>query len=216
MIPLEKLLQESISKHDRLCPRQVLGIRIGLAGGAALGMTVPRQDKHLLVIVETDGCFVSGVEVATGCAIRHRTLRVEDFGKVAATFVEVDTGRAVRVAPSLDIRQRAWDFAPGEERRYYAQLEGYKVMPDEDLLTIERVDLTRPIEELVSRPGVRVNCNICGEEIINERQVYLDEQMLCRACAGQAYYRPDPLTEVVPIWLEVQNIPNKLATSLPK
>ena len=190
MIPLEKLLQESISQHGRLCPRQVLGVRVGLAGGAALGMQIPSQDKHLMVIVETDGCFVSGVEVATGCAIRHRTMRVVDCGKMAATFVDVVTGRAVRVAPRLNVRQRAWDYAPSEERRYDAQLKGYQVMPVEELLSIERVSLTWPIDELISRPGLRVNCDDCGEEIINERHVYLEEQTLCRTCAGSAYYQP--------------------------
>ncbi len=189
MIPLEKLIQESVAKHGRLCPRQVLGIRVGLAGGAALDLTIPRRDKNLMVIVETDGCFVSGVEVATGCAVRHRTLRVEDFGKVAATFIEVASGQAVRVAPRLDVRQRAWEYAPGEERRYDAQLIGYQDMPDDELLMIEDVVLTQPIKKLTSRPGLRVNCDSCGEEIINERQVYLEEQTLCRSCAGSAYYQ---------------------------
>jgi formylmethanofuran dehydrogenase subunit E len=168
----------------------VLGVRIGLAGAAALGLDVPRRDKRLLVIVETDGCFVSGIEVATGAAVRHRTLRVEDYGKVAATFVDVETGRAVRVAPRLDVRSKASLYAPTEKRRYFAQLKAYQLMPDEELLTLSEVTLNTPVKTLVSRPGVRVNCVLCGEEIINERQVWLDGQWLCRACAGAGYYRP--------------------------
>jgi formylmethanofuran dehydrogenase subunit E len=189
MVPLEKLLQESISYHGRLCPRQVLGVRVGLAGVAVLGMEIPRGDKTMLVIVETDGCFVSGVEVATGCAVRHRTLRVEDLGKVAATFANITTGQAVRVAPRLDVRQRAYDYAPREDRRYYAQLQGYQVMPDDELLSIENVSLTISIDNLVSRPGLRVNCERCGEEIINEREVIQDGRILCQTCAGYAYYK---------------------------
>jgi len=190
MVPLEKLLQETISNHGRLCPRQVLGIRLGLAGASALSLEVPRQDKRLLVIVETDGCFVSGIEAATGCTVGHRTLRVEDYGKVAATFVDVETGQAWRVAPRLDVRSRAYDYAPGENRRYCAQLRGYQVMPEAELLSIESVQLSVPVADLVSRPGIRVNCDGCGEEIINQREIKLGTQILCRACAGYGYYQP--------------------------
>ena len=186
---LEEILEESASRHKSLCPRQVLGSRVALAGAAAVNMDVPRDDKRLLVIVETDGCFVSGIETVTGCGVNHRTPRVEDYGKIAATFINVKTGEAVRVAPRLDVRQRARDYAPDEKRRYYAMLKGYQDMPEKELLTIEKVALTEPIESIVSRAGVRVNCDNCGEEIINEREILQDKHTLCIACAGVAYYK---------------------------
>ncbi|MCX7853385.1 MAG: FmdE family protein [Caldilineales bacterium] len=187
---LRTLLELSSARHSHLCPRQVLGVRIGLAGAAALGLEAPRRDKRLLVIVETDGCFVSGIEVATGAAVHHRTLRIEDYGKVAATFVDVETGQAVRVTPRLDVREKARLYAPAEKRRYFAQLKAYQIMPDEELLALYEVTLNTPVGTLVSRPGVRVNCTLCGEEIINEREVWQDGQCLCRTCAGASYYRP--------------------------
>ncbi len=117
---LEKLLAQSAANHQRLCPRQVLGVRMGLTGVGLLEMEVPRTDKRLLVIVETDGCFVSGIEAATGCRVLHRTLRVEDYGKVAASFVDVNSGRAFRLAPrpgarelGFEIRPRCTRFLPG-------------------------------------------------------------------------------------------------------
>lgn len=186
---IETLLERSSARHTHLCPRQVLGVRIGLAGAGALGLEIPRNDKRLLVIVETDGCFVDGVEVATGATVGHRTLRVEDYGKVAATFVNVRTGEAVRVAPQLDVRQKATTYAPDEHRRYFAQLRGYQVMPDGELLAVRPVRLATPVSDIVSRPGVRVNCERCGEEIINERELLRDGRLLCRGCAGPAYYR---------------------------
>ncbi|MCP4139145.1 MAG: formylmethanofuran dehydrogenase [Chloroflexi bacterium] len=186
---LEEILAESASRHKSLCPRQVLGSRVALAGSAAISMDVPRKDKRLLVIVETDGCFVSGIETVTGCGVNHRTLRVEDYGKIAATFINIKTGEAVRVAPRLDVRQRALDYAPDEKRRYYAMLKGYQDMPDEELLSIEEVVLTEPVESIISRAGVRVNCENCGEEIINEREITRDNRVLCRPCASPAYYK---------------------------
>jgi formylmethanofuran dehydrogenase subunit E len=190
MSALQTILQTASARHKHLCPRQVLGARIGLAGAAALGLELPRRDKHLLVILETDGCFADGVEVATGCTVGHRTLRVEDYGKVAATFINVKTKHAVRVAPQLDVRTRALAYAPDEARHYFAQLHAYQFMPETELLSIEPVVLATPIEIIVSRPGIRVNCEACGEEVINAREVQIGERILCRACAGGGYYTP--------------------------
>ena len=186
---LTTILEQSAARHTHLCPRQVLGARIGLAGAAELGLDIPRRDKRLLVIVETDGCFVDGIEIATGCAMGHRTLRLEDYGKVAATFVDTQTGYAVRVYPNLDVRHRASIYFPDEKRRYFAQLEAYQIMPDEELLSIQHVQLVSPLSDLVSRPGVRVNCMVCGEEIINEREVVRYGLTLCASCAGTSYYQ---------------------------
>jgi formylmethanofuran dehydrogenase subunit E len=188
MQTFDELLNLSAARHAHLCPRQVLGARIGLAGASVLGLDVPRRDKRLLVILETDGCFADGVEVVTGCAVGHRTLRIEDYGKIAATFVDVEDERALRIAPRLDVRQRAYAYAPGEPRHYFAQLRGYQIMPEEELLTIEPVQLIQPIWQIISRPGVRVNCAGCGEEIINEREIMVDGQPFCTTCAQGGYY----------------------------
>jgi len=101
--------------------------------------------------------------VVTGCTVGHRTLRVEDYGKIAATFVDVVTEQALRLAPRLDVRQRAWAYAPEENRRYFAQLQAYQVMPDEELLMVQAVRLTTPVSALIGRPGVRVNCAGVGK-----------------------------------------------------
>jgi formylmethanofuran dehydrogenase subunit E len=190
---LQAILAKFSARHRHLCPRQVLGVRVGLAGAQALGLDVPRRDKRLLIFVETDGCFADGVDVATGCTMGHRTLRLEDYGKIGATFVDVKTETAVRVFPRLDIREKARYYAPEEKKRYYAQLVGYQRMPDAELLTIQPVRLTTPVKQIVSRNGVRVDCAACGEEIINEREIIQEGQPYCTACAGPAYYIPDDL-----------------------
>ena len=188
---LADLLAASAARHAHLCPRQVLGVRVGLAGAAALDVDVPQTAKRLLVILEMDGCFADGVEVATGCSVGHRTLRVEDYGKVAATFVNTRTGQAVRVSPRLDVRQRASFYLPDEDNRYFAQLRAYQIMPDEELLSIQPVRLVSQVEDLVSRAGVRVNCMVCGEEIINQREIVRFGLTLCLPCAGTSYYQVD-------------------------
>src|SRR5512142_1649492 len=97
--PLASLLEESASLHHHLCPRQVLGVRMGMLAGEILGLDLPQKDKRLLAIAETDGCAVDGISVSTGCWVGRRTLRIEDYGKVAATCVDTATGRAVRIWP---------------------------------------------------------------------------------------------------------------------
>jgi len=189
MQTLEPLLRKSSRFHTHLCPRQILGVRIGLAGMTAFDFDLPPAKKQLLAISETDGCFVDGLTAVTGCTVGHRTLRVEDFGKVAVTFVDTQTGHSIRVAPLPDIRERAFKYVPDESRRYFAQLRAYQVMPDDELLTIQEVILDTPIDKMISRPGIHVDCDVCGEEIINNREILRNGLTLCRTCDGGGYYR---------------------------
>lgn len=154
-------------------------------------------NKRMLAIVESDGCFSDGVEVATGCTLGHRRLRHEDYGKIAATFVDTKSGKAIRIHPRQDVRQRAASLFPQETSRYLAQLQAYQVMLDDDLLVVRDVSLSVPVERILSRPEVRVNCDLCGEEIINERELIQNGQILCRSCAGNGYYAPLLVTETV-------------------
>lgn len=164
---------------------------MGLAGLRAIGLEAPMPHKAALVILETDGCFADGIEVASGASVGHRTLRVVDQGKVAAVFANVKTGETVRLAPRLDVRQRALAYAPEIKKKYYAQLKGYQLMPEEQLFSFQPVILEPALAALISRPGLRMKCAVCGEEIINERQLCMDAKTLCRTCAGIGYYRPD-------------------------
>jgi formylmethanofuran dehydrogenase subunit E len=189
MHDLRPYLEEAGKLHSHLCPRLVLGVRIALAGALALGLEIPRQDKGLLVIAETDGCFLDGLAVTAGVSPGHRTLRIEDYGKVAATFVDVRTGAATRLASRPDVRVRAREYAPDETRHYFAQLTGYQIMPDDELFAMTPVVLTTPVADVISRAGVRTTCTVCGEEIINEREIVVDGATYCRSCWGQTYYQ---------------------------
>jgi formylmethanofuran dehydrogenase subunit E len=187
--PLSTYLRKSASEHSHLCPRQVLGVRMGLAGLAALGMKAPVTTRIALIIIETGGCFADGIRAATGATVGHRTLRVEDLGKIAATFTDLKNETSLRLVPKLDVRTRALAYAPNEQRRYFAQLQGYQVMPDEELFNFQRVELQTPAKKLISHQNARAICSTCGEEIINEREVVVDCQVLCQTCAHGGYYR---------------------------
>lgn len=186
---LEDCLRQLGQMHPRLCPRQVLGVRMGLEAGEVLGLELPRADKRLVALVETDGCFADGVSVATGCWLGRRTLRLIDYGKVATTVVDVRTGRALRLWPNPTARLGAWAYAPDAASRWQAQLMGYQRMPPGELLCVQQVDLEVTLLSLVGRPG-RQTCTICGEEILNARGLANPGGVRCRGCAtSRRYYR---------------------------
>ena len=195
---LPQLLARSAARHHHLCPRQVLGVRLGLGGLIALGLltadtTIPfcNNDKRLLTIVETDGCGADGIAVATDSFVGRRTLRVEDYGKVAATLIDTHTGQAVRVAPTAVSRTLAQVYAPNQPSRWHEYLIGYQRIPDAQLVAIQPIALRRPLAKILSEPGRRTICQLCEEEVMNEREV-VDEngRILCQACAGHSYYIP--------------------------
>ena len=152
-----------------------------------IDLDLPQRDKRLFVFMETDGCTADGVSVASGAWVGRRTMRMVDFGKVAATFVDTLNGAAVRIHPHPASRTRAVQAAPDAPDRWHAQLLGYQRLPEEDLLIVEPVSLVLDLASLVSRDGARASCSVCGEEISNEREVVSGEEVLCRACAGEAY-----------------------------
>lgn len=191
MRSLSELLGASAALHRHLCPRQVLGVRMGVWAGELLGLDVPQADKRLLTIVETDGCAADGIAVATNCWVGRRTLRVEDYGKVAATFVDTRNEQAVRIVPRREARDLAWLYATGARNKWEAQLLGYQRMPSLDLLVFYPVRLRVPVREILSRAGHKAVCTSCGEEILNEREMAAGGLTLCRACFGEAYYVPE-------------------------
>lgn len=188
MPTLKELLDMTTAMHHHLCPRQVLGVRMGLYAGELLGLAVPQADKRLYTIMETDGCAADGVAVAVNCWVGRRTMRVEDYGKVAATFVDTETGQALRLVPRPTVRRAACACAPAASNKWEAQLVGYQLMPADELFDVREVVLRTPIEQIISRPGRKALCAACGEEIMNEREVARDGLVLCRACAGESYY----------------------------
>lgn len=187
---IQSALREAAAGHKHLCPRQVLGVRIGLYAGELLQLDLPQTGKHLHAFVEADGCFADGITAATGCSLGHRTLRLMDEGKVACTFAQVGSRRALRIWPSPAARTRALEYASDAPNRWRAQLEAYQVMPAAELLSVREVELLVDLDALIGKPGVRVNCSQCGEEVLNGREVLSGGVILCRGCAQGSYARP--------------------------
>jgi formylmethanofuran dehydrogenase subunit E len=161
---------------------------MGIYACELLRVDAGSDDRRLLAIVETDGCFADGVSVATGCWLGKRNLRLVDYGKVAITAIDVCTERAVRLRPHPLARTRAASYAKSASSRWHSQLLGYQRMPIAELVYAESVRTLTPIAGFIGQAGQRVDCEACGEEVLNLRQLVVGNRSLCRRCAGQPYY----------------------------
>jgi formylmethanofuran dehydrogenase subunit E len=189
-IDLRPLLEQSAALHRHLCPRQVLGVRAGVYAGRLLAAEFPQKDKRILAIVETDGCFADGVSVASGCSLGHRTMRLADYGKVAVTFINTESGQALRFSPLADLRTRVLDARIPTRSRWHAYLDAYQQMAEEEIFAVREVALNLDLARLIGIPGKRTACHLCGEEILNQREVLRAGVAMCLSCAGESYWHP--------------------------
>lgn len=190
MKDFESLLEESAGIHGHLCPGQVLGVKMSMLGLREIGISDPKgkDRKSIIVFVEMDRCATDAVQSVTGCSLGHRSMKFMDYGKMAVTFLNLATSKAVRVIAKEESRQKAKDLFPLIENRYEAQLEAYKIMPDEDLFEVMEVTVKLNPEDMPGRPLHRVKCTVCGEYVQDAREVYKLGKALCRPCAGSGYY----------------------------
>jgi formylmethanofuran dehydrogenase subunit E len=189
-LDFEKLLDESVRIHGHLCPGQVLGVRMSMLGLTKIGIEDPKgkDRKNLIVFVEMDRCATDAVQSVTGCSLGHRTMKFMDYGKMAATFVNLKTGRAIRVLAREDARDKAKEMFPHIENKYQAQLEAYKVMSDHELFDLMNVKVELRPEDMPGRPLRRIRCDRCGEHVQDMRDVSKDGRVLCKPCAYGGYY----------------------------
>src|SRR5450631_4085578 len=187
---LDDLLEEAKVAHGHLCAGQVLGVRLAMLGCARLGIEQPRgrDRKRLVTFVEIDRCATDAIAVVTGCRLGKRALKFRDWGKMAATFVDVTTGKAIRIAAKESSKALAREMHPEIESKNQQQMMAYREMPEDDLFTKQWVKVELPAEELPGYKGERIVCAECGEGINFRREVVRDGCVLCRACAGERYY----------------------------
>ena len=178
----EALLEESVRVHGHLCPGQVLGVRMSIVGLREADISDPKgaDRKNIIAFVEMDRCATDAVQSVTGCSMGKRTMKFVDYGKMAATFVNLRTGRAVRVLAREESREQAAALFPDISDKHKAQLEAYKVMAERDLFEAIRVEVELKPEDMPGRPLSRVRCQQCGEHV--------QERVLCRSCAQGGYY----------------------------
>ncbi len=190
-IPFEEILAESVRTHGHLCAGQVLGVRLALLGLRLIGIKDPRGEdrKKFLVYVEIDRCATDAIQSVTGASLGKRSLKFVDYGIMAATFVNLETGKAYRIIAREEARELSKRYFPEIPDKYRRQLEAYRVMPDEELFEVQEVEVRVPEFDLPGRPKRRVQCERCGAWVQDGREVTQNGQTLCRACAFGGYFR---------------------------
>ncbi len=191
MKTLDQYLLDAERAHGHLCAGQVLGVRMAMLGMGRLGIEDPqgKDRKRLVTFVEIDRCATDAVMVVTGCRLGKRALKFRDWGKMAATFVDIASGNAVRIVARESSKQLAQERHPELATAGEQQMLAYREMPDAELFDCQRVAVDLPPEEFPGYKSPRVLCGKCGEGINFRREVSVEGDMLCRSCAGESYYR---------------------------
>ncbi|HJT70119.1 MAG TPA: FmdE family protein [Terriglobales bacterium] len=189
MKSLDDYLRDAEQAHGHLCAGQVLGVRMAMLGLQKLGIDDPQGEdrKRLVTFVEIDRCATDAVAVVTGCRLGKRALKFRDFGKMAATFVDVNSGRAIRVAAKESSKDLARKLHPDLEKNQQ-QMLAYREIADGDLFTAQWVKIELAPEEFPGYRSERIVCDECGEGINFRREVRREGRILCRSCAGERYY----------------------------
>jgi formylmethanofuran dehydrogenase subunit E len=186
MEPINELLEKYELAHGNLCPGALLGIRMAVLGCRQVGIEDPRgvDSKNLIVWIEIDRWLADAVELVTGARLGNRTVKFLDYGKVAATFLNVQTGKAVRLV-ALESSRRLADQRSSEiEDKRIRQMRTYREAADEELFGVGDVDVRLAEMDAPGHPRSRVICADCGEGVNDGREVSLDDgRKICRPCS---------------------------------
>ncbi len=189
MLSLEAYIEKSAVAHGHACAGQVLGIRLALLGLKEIGVKDPvAERKRFVVYVEIDRCATDAIQLVTGARLGKRALKFKDFGKMAATFVDLQSGEGARIVAREESKALARERYPdlGKEE---GQQRAYRELTDEELFTRQRVRVEISEEDLPGYRAPRTSCDQCGEGVNFKREVLRDGRTLCRACAGERYYQ---------------------------
>jgi len=212
MQTFDALLREAEVAHGHLCAGQILGVRLAMLGCERLGIDDPKgaDRKRLVTFIEIDRCATDAIAVVTGCRLGKRAIKFRDWGKMAATFVDLaspitpdlasplapqgDTPvyKAIRIAALESSKQRARDLYPQIENKNQQQMLAYRELPIADLFSEESVAVPIHPREMPGYKSARIACEVCGEGINYDREVHRDGKILCEACAAPEtrYYQP--------------------------
>lgn len=192
MKDFETLLKGSAKTHGHLCPGQVVGVRMAMEGCRLIGLDNPNklpQIKKLIVYVEMDRCATDAISYVTGAKLGRRSLKFIDNGIMAATFVNLETGKAFRLVSTEASRQKTSDYAPEISDTREQQLEAYKRMPLDELFVVEQVKVDVPAGDMPGPTRFKAVCQNCGQTIRDKKEVLKNNRILCRPCAFGTYFQ---------------------------
>ncbi len=185
MESFDKLLLKAEVAHGHLCAGLVLGVRMAMLGLNRLDIRDPKGEdrKRLIVYVEIDRCATDAIGIVTGCRLSKRALKFRDWGKMAATFVDLEAGRAIRIVALDNSRELASQLFPRIESEGQRQMMAYRELTDAQMFTEQWVRVAIDPQELPGARDERVDCPHCGEGVNFGRIAVVNGERLCLSCA---------------------------------
>ena len=180
MNTFEQDLHEAITYHGHLCTGQVVGVRMARLALKKLDINDPKNFRDLVVYVECDRCLTDAIGTVTGCKLGRRNLKWMDYGRSAASFLNLQTGDAIRISS-----KKKNNPPDGMD-----MVEFFEGITDEAMFNIQPVQIHYRPEDLPGKPLDKMTCPICGEMVMDGRQVEKNGVAMCKACANGAYYEP--------------------------
>lgn len=188
---INQLVEASARIHGHLCPGQIIGVRMAILGLSLLGYACPPgfpDIKSLLGIVEIERCLADAVGTATGLSFGRGSLKLINQGLLAVTFVDLPSGRAVRIISRDEARDLSLLHTSDLISTHAAQAAAYKNMTDTELFIVQRVAVSLKPEEIPGDRPPKVACQKCGVLVRSGQVRLVGEHTLCAPCAGQAYF----------------------------
>jgi len=174
-------LQGAVNYHGHLCAGQIIGVRMARLGLETLDIGDPKNFRDLIVYVECDRCLTDAIGTVTGCKLGRRNLKWMDYGKSAATFLNLKTGEAIRIS----------SFSRHYPPEGSDLIEFFDAIPDVELFRVIRVKVNYRPEDLPGKPLGSMVCPVCGEGVMDGRQIVRDGVAMCKACADGTYYESE-------------------------
>lgn len=181
---VHEVLERCVEYHGHFCAGQSLGVRIAKKGLELIGA---EDQKDLIVFVENDRCIADAVLMATGTRLGRRSLKFVDYGKMAATFINLKKDVAYRVG----LKPVDHEETPPEGEQDDMK-ERVLTLADDELLFWKRVTVRLKKEQLPGKPERIVRCAVCGEKVFDAKDIMAEEESagpLCVSCAHGAYYQ---------------------------
>ncbi len=180
--------------HGHFCPGLAIGVR---AAELALREIGPHAaDEEVVAIVETDMCGVDAIQFMTGCTFGKGNLIHLDYGKNAFTFIRRSDSKAIR----LVTRPQSWGETSAEHRDLFARVQAGQASPEErarfqdlhqqrghailnlPLETLFDVHTVEPRIPAKARVRASVQCEACGEMVMETRARLMNGRKLCIPC----------------------------------
>lgn len=195
MESFDELLVKAEAAHGHMCPGQILGVRVAMLGLSRLGIDDPRgaDRKRLIAYIEIDRCATDAIGMVTGCRLGKRSLKFRDWGKMAATFVDLESNRGIRIVALEDSRELAQELYPHVEGKKAQQMAAYHELTNEQLFREQWVRVRPQPSELPGYRGGRFLCPRCSEGVNFGRFTEVKGERLCLTCAHPdlRYWTPE-------------------------